>query len=152
MKTALGRGLKETLAPNSSPGKLCLSPSAEEEGTMAGVPRQGEGMAQDYVHRELNQEVTFIAGHYVLTKESRLPFRGRDLLYLVGYAIVDNSCCSVGGIAYAVVPGLVVSWQSKRNDDGLPVSVVEPVRDEELQREIERLVREKEIVSQVTFL
>ncbi|MGQ9676731.1 MAG: hypothetical protein ACUVX1_13800 [Chloroflexota bacterium] len=109
-------------------------------------------MLQDYIHRELNQEVTFIAGHYVLTKEAHLSLQGRDLLYLVGYAVVDNSCCSVGGVAYAMVPGFVVSWRSKQNDEGLPVSVVEPVRDEALQQEIQRLIRRREMVSQVTFL
>lgn len=104
-----------------------------------------------YVHRELNREVTFIAGHYVLAKEVRLSVGGREVLYLVGHAMVDNSCCGVCGVAYAVVPGFIVRWRDQRNEDGLMVSEVEPVRDELQQREIAKLIRGREVVTQVTF-
>ena len=43
--------------------------------------------SHEYIHHDLNREVTAIGGHYVLTKEVRLPFEGREALYVVGYAI-----------------------------------------------------------------
>ena len=36
--------------------------------------------SRDYTHHELNEEVTAIGGHYVLTKEVRLPFQDREVL------------------------------------------------------------------------
>jgi hypothetical protein len=108
-------------------------------------------VVREYVHQELSQEVTAIGGHYVLTKEARLPFRGREVLYLVGCAVVDSSCCGPGGCAYALVLGCVLRWKGKTNEDGLAVSQVESIRDEATQREIGRLIEEEEPVHQVTF-
>jgi hypothetical protein len=99
----------------------------------------------------LNQEVTAIGGRYALVKEVCLPFRGREVLYLVGYGVADTSCCGVGGCAYALAPGFILEWKSKVNEDGLAVSQVEPIRDEAVRKEVERLIREKEPVQQVKF-
>ncbi len=106
---------------------------------------------QWYVHLPLDQPVTAIGGHYVLVKEQRLPFRGRELLYVVGHAVVDTSCCGVTGFAYARVVGFVVDWQSSTGADGAPVSQVEPLRDQALQQEVSRLIRQREVVQQVLF-
>jgi hypothetical protein len=105
-----------------------------------------------YIHHALNQEVTAIGGHYVLVREARLPFRGREVLYLIGYAAFDTACCGVGGCAYALVPGFIASWKSERKGDDLPVSQVEPIRDEAIQREIRRRIEKQETIHQVQFL
>jgi hypothetical protein len=107
---------------------------------------------EEYVHQELNQEVTAIGGRYLLAKEVRLPVRGRELLYLVGHAAFDTACCGAGGCAYALVPGFVVDWQARLNSTGLAVSQVEPVRGQEIQRQIRRLIERQEPVHQVIFL
>ena len=104
----------------------------------------------EYIHHELNREVTAIGGHYVLTKEVRLPFEEREILYIVGHAVVDNSCCGVGGMAFALVPGFVLDWKSTTNK-GLATSLVEPVDDQVTQREIRQLIERKEVVYQVRF-
>lgn len=108
--------------------------------------------ARPYPHDELNTEIDAIAGHYVITAEHRVEYGGRDLLYLVGYGIVDTSCCGTGGCGYAVVPGFVVSWKDRTDDRDRPVSQVEPVRDEEQRREIERWIKGREMIQQVQFL
>ena len=107
--------------------------------------------SREYIHHQLNREVTAIGGYYVLTKEARLPFAGREVLYVVGYAVVDNSCCGVGGMAYALVPGFIVAWKSKTNDDDLAVSLVEPIDDPTAQADIRRLIQGKEVVHQIRF-
>lgn len=107
--------------------------------------------SQEYIHHKLNREVTAIGGHYVLTKEARLPLAGREVLYLVGYAVVDNSCCGVGGLAYALVPGFILDWKGKTNGDGLAISLVEPIHDQVTQREIRQLIERKEVVHQIRF-
>ena len=107
--------------------------------------------ASEYVHLELNREVTAIAGHYVLTREVRMPFQGREILYVIGYAVFDTTCCGTGGLAYAHVPGFVLDWQGSKNGDGLAVSLVEPIRDKDMQREIRRLIEKTEVVHQIQF-
>jgi hypothetical protein len=108
-------------------------------------------LVQEYVHQELNQDVAAISGHYLLAKEVRLPFHGREILYLVGYALFDTTCCGVGGCAYALVPGFILDWKSKTNEDGLAVSQVEPVRDLVVREKVRRLIEKKEMVHQVSF-
>ncbi len=107
---------------------------------------------EEFIHPELHREVVAIGGRYVWVKEEQLPFGERQLLYLVGYAVLDTTCCGVGGFACALVPGFVVEWKSGRSPDGRPVSRVERVRDEALQAEIRRRIRERETVYQIQFL
>ena len=106
----------------------------------------------EYVHQELNQEITAIGGHYVLVKEVRLPFQGREILYLVGHAAFDTACCGVGGCAYALVPGFILNWKGRRNEDGLAVSQVEPILDRKVQEKVQELIAGKEVVHQFRFL
>ena len=111
----------------------------------------GEEKNLKYIHRELGQEIIAIGGRYALLKEARLPFRGRELFYLVGYGVFDTTCCGVGGCAYALSPGFVLDWKTETNADGLAVSRVEPIRDESIQKEIRRLIKKHEVVHQVQF-
>ena len=107
---------------------------------------------REYVHQELNREVAAIGGRYVLVKEERLPFRGREVLYLVGHAAFDTACCGVGGCAYALIPGFVLDWKAATNREGLALSRVEPIRDAALQKEIEKAIGQQEVIQQVRFL
>lgn len=109
-------------------------------------------METDHIHQELNQEITAIGGHYVLVKEARLPFHGREVLYLVGHAAFDSTCCGAGGCAYALVPGFVLAWKYRTNEESLAVSQVEPIRNTGVRQQVRRLIEGKEIVQQVSFL
>jgi len=109
-------------------------------------------VAEPWVHRGLNEEVTAIGGHYVLVKEERLPVGGHDVLVIVGHAAFDSTCCGVGGCAYALVPGTVHRYQAELSAEGLPVSQVEPIRDERLRGEVRRAIAAREVVQQVIFL
>lgn len=106
---------------------------------------------QDFVHPELGREVTAIGGHYVFGREIRLPYHGREILYFVGYAVLDSTCCGVGGCAYVLVPGFIKQWKCKKNQDDCFVFKVNPIRDEVLQKDVRRLIQKKEMVFQVTF-
>jgi hypothetical protein len=107
---------------------------------------------RQYVHQPLNRKVTAIGGHYVFVKEARLPFEGRDLLYLVGHAAFDTSCCGAGGCAYALVPGFVLNLKGEKARDGPAISDVEPIQDEATQQRVRRLLERTEVVHQVVFL
>lgn len=105
----------------------------------------------DFVHQPLNEEVRAIGGHYTLVKEERLSFKGRDILYFIGLASFDTSCCGTGGCAYAHVIGFVGEWKFRKTEEGNSVSEVDPVRDETMQNEIRDALIEKEKVHQVQF-
>ena len=105
----------------------------------------------EHVHQGLHQQIIAIGGHYVLVKEARLPFQGGEILYLVGHAAFDTTCCGPGGCAYALVPGVIRSWQSSRTEKGLAVSQVEPVHEPDRQNEIRNLIERLETVQQVVF-
>ena len=104
-----------------------------------------------YTHLELNEDVTCIAGYYTPLKEVRLKYNNREVLYMVGQAVVESSCCGVGCWAYVVVPGYIINWQKRTNEAGLQVSEVEPISDKIVRDTISRIIKEVESVSQVEF-
>ncbi|MCK4817392.1 hypothetical protein KA005_16600 [bacterium] len=108
-------------------------------------------MIREYIHEKMNQEIETISGHYMFYKEVRLPFNNCEILYVVGCAVIDNSCCGVGGCGYALVPGYIVSWESRIDNQGRYVSEVEPIRDQSTQKEVNQLIKKTEIVTQVQF-
>jgi len=106
---------------------------------------------REYTHIPLNEEVFAIGGHYVLEKEIRLPFRGEEVLYIVGMGMVDSSCCGIAGCKYAIVPGYVLDWRHRTNDDNLPVTEVQPICDEETRKQITDLIKDADFVQMVEF-
>ena len=109
-------------------------------------------MKIEYVHHELNEEITSIGGHYVITREVRLPVEGREVFYTVGYGVADTTCCGTGGCGYATVHGYVVDWKKTKNNEGLEVTCLEPVRDGDLRSKLKNDILKSETVQQVNFL
>ena len=105
-------------------------------------------MVKEYIH-ELNEEIRSISGGYELVKEGILEMQGKEVLYVVGNAVIDSSCCGVGGCRYALVPGYVRKFKTRQNEQGLWISEVDPIVDRETRQEITQLLKEKEIVQQV---
>jgi len=106
----------------------------------------------EYTHTPLGEEVRALAGSYWKTEEGRLAFRGREVLYLIGSTSEICGCCgSCPSFQYIKVPGYIKNWQHRINERGLPVSMVEPIRSVEEQREIARILQEKYQLSQVEF-
>jgi hypothetical protein len=107
----------------------------------------------EFVHPELNQRVEFFSGGYLFTEEGKLHFRGKEVLYLVGTAGIEASCCGTGGCAFIKVPGYIRAWKRGRNETGRPVSEVERVEAQDQQKEIQDLLKEKHPgFSQIEFL
>ncbi|MBC2713989.1 MAG: hypothetical protein HF978_01660 [Desulfobacteraceae bacterium] len=107
---------------------------------------------QDFSHPELNVQVTAIGGSYFMLKEARLCLNGEDILYLVGAAIFDTTCCGTGGCAYALVPGFVKQRRYKTDANGRPVSRVRPVSEERIKKKIREMIINIESVHQVDFM
>jgi hypothetical protein len=106
---------------------------------------------RSYVHKELSEPVTAIGGHYTFEKEVRLPYKDREIFYLVGYAVLDATCCGTGGCAYAHVQGFIVDWKNRQDNSGYPISIVMPIREPHLQQQISQLIEKKEMVQQIIF-
>ena len=106
----------------------------------------------DFIHPELNTEIKAIGGHYVLIREKRLDYRSDQILYHVGYAVIDTSCCGTGGAAYASVAGYIRQWHCRYDENNRPVSEIEPIQDKAVQKNIRRLITAGEHVPQVNFI
>ena len=105
----------------------------------------------DFTHPQLGKEVTAIGGHYVFGKEVRLPYDRREVLYFVGYAVLDSTCCGVGGVAYGLVAGFIQKWKYKQDHDNCVISRIESISDPAVQKDIRKAIQKKEMVYQVTF-
>lgn len=116
------------------------------------TPPAGSACPLDiHVHPTLHETVTSIGGHYELTAERKVIVGGRSLVYLVGVAELDSSCCGVTGCAYALVAGYLVEENIGSDDYGRMCSRVERVRTDEAQHAIRKIIETRETVSQVNF-
>jgi hypothetical protein len=106
----------------------------------------------EFVHPELMAPITAIGGSYTFIRSERLNVGEDEVLYLVGVAVLDSTCCGYGGCAYAFVPGLIQQWHYRTEADGLLVSKIRPVIDSSMQERIKKQIMKKECVQQVNFL
>ena len=58
-----------------------------------------------YTHEELGREIEAPSGYYQPMEEAWLAFQGRQLLYVLGAACIEASCCGVGSWSYLRVEG-----------------------------------------------
>lgn len=105
----------------------------------------------EYLHQEPGKEVRFIAGHYTIVEEQRLAFCGREVLYVVGIAVVGSACCGAQGCRFINIPGYIVAWKNRLSESGMPVSVVKPVECETEQCEIRETLDRRFPHSQILF-
>jgi hypothetical protein len=108
-------------------------------------------MLLDCKHPELNSEITAIGGYYIFLKEVSIPFQDKTVLYWVGCAVFNSTCCGSGGISYARVPGFLHRQKYKTDLSGAHVSLVEPISNSLDQNNIRKIIQEKEMVHQVEF-
>ena len=109
------------------------------------------GNVIDFIHPEMNATVKAIGGEYVFLKEEVLAYQEQEVLYLVGCAIFDTTCCGTGGCCYARVPGFIRDTKYRTNEDGRPVSRVAPIADPLVQKEIRKAINSRETVQQIEF-
>jgi len=111
-----------------------------------------ERVSVSYRHFELGADIaTGIAGYYTPEKEVRLPYNGREVLYVVGEAMLQSSCCGVGNWVYVAVPGYVVRWYAS-NEEGRPVSEVEPISDPAAREDLTRIIENRESTDRIQFM
>ncbi|MFC2000288.1 hypothetical protein ACFLXE_05975 [Chloroflexota bacterium] len=101
-------------------------------------------MIIEYGHPDLGEEVTARAGYYVPLEEHTFPYGDREVIYILGHACIDNSCCATGGTwGYVQVPGFLVRKHIRGTDTPTPISEVELIQDEDDRRNIKKSLSEK---------
>ena len=109
-------------------------------------------MKQIYAHVIEGDDIGFEGRSYRIT-EGLLDYQERKVLYLnseaSGVSFCDRSyAMHLGSIN---VKGYVVRWKYGTNEKGETLSEIEPITDEDEQREISKLIRASYNVSTVRF-
>lgn len=110
-------------------------------------------MISEYVHLPLEEPVDFISASYWVSGEEVIPFKDEEFLGIVretGCVTCCDGSCSTG-FRSVLVPGFVKKLKYRTNTDGLFVSEVEPIEDEDVMDEIKKIVLEKYPLTQVEF-
>jgi hypothetical protein len=116
----------------------------------AGRP-EGGSIIRQFAHQNLGEDYGGIAGYYTPLKEVRLEYLGRQVLYIVGKAVIESSCCGTGNWPYALVPGSIVEWRHSQNNNGLPVTSVELIEAPEVKKDLLGIIRRSEGLDCITF-
>lgn len=104
----------------------------------------------DYEH-PVGDRVEYVNGAYQLTAIKTRSIAGRDILYCLGEALLDNSCCGATGLAYALVIGELVGDQARLTPLGRVVSRVNMIADTDAEAAIRAALLQTEPVSTVNF-
>jgi hypothetical protein len=105
----------------------------------------------EFTHPKLNETVQSISGHYNLIEEGALEYGGREVLFVVGVALVDNSCCGVGGCFFIHVPGYMIDRSTKTSPEGRQISLIEPVGEGPERDEIRAMLEKRYPHAQILF-
>ena len=101
-------------------------------------------MKKEYNHLELGVEVHNIAGYYVPLEEHIIPFDGKELLFLLGFACIESSCCGVRSWNYIQVPGFLLNKNVKEGPEGITgVSEVDTIDDSNTKIRIAEILAAK---------
>ena len=109
-------------------------------------------MRMEYRHTPLEEPVDLMCGSFYKMEEGRLPYHGREVLYFKGGTSTICSCCGTSpGVPYLKVPGFILRWQGRTTHSGIPITDVEPIRDEATKQELAAILREKYSISNIDF-
>lgn len=101
-------------------------------------------MIVDFVHASLGEEVQTRAGYYVPLEEHILPYKGREVIYILGQACIEASCCTgAGSWNYVQVPGFMVKKHIRGGGASPLISQVEIIQDNEDRNNIRQSIAER---------
>lgn len=105
----------------------------------------------EYLHQEPGTEIQFLAGRYTIVEEGRIACHNREVIYVVGIADVGSSCCGTQGCRFVNIPGYIVTWKDRLSEEGVPVSVIDPIEGEDEKTEIRAILERLYPYSQILF-
>ena len=96
-----------------------------------------------YIHHKIGERVDAISGYFQILEEGKMQHNNREFLYIVEFAHAETTCCGCGSAYVIKVPCYIVSYKSNKDIDGLSISEIEPVTDENSQKEIRQILKQK---------
>jgi hypothetical protein len=93
-------------------------------------------MTTEFTHPRLGEEVRSLAGYYVPREEHLLPLDGREVLYIVGDACIEASCCGMASWSYVQVPGFLMRRRVPGGEAVPAVSEVETIESRETRNAV----------------
>lgn len=105
----------------------------------------------EYRHHNPNQETTTPGVQYRSFEEVRMDFNEKNVFYTSEMEVADMSCCGTGTCGFVTVYGYVDQWKFRQTEQGDFITLIEPIRDENVKQELSRTIRSKERVDQVNF-
>ena len=105
---------------------------------------------KEYFHRKPGEEAHTVPWPCRVAEECRISCNGRELLYVIADALVGSSCVGAGSLRYIQVHGFIQRWHYRHDEDGNPVSAVDPV-DEALRAVIQKTLADRHRGLQVCF-
>lgn len=108
-------------------------------------------MIEEFAHFPLNEEIHYSTGYIWKSEESTLRYGNEDVLYFVGNTSAMGGCCAgwYPPHMYIMVVGYLRKWQCRTNENGLPVSEIEPIRDPIIREDLIRILRERYKIDEV---
>jgi hypothetical protein len=97
----------------------------------------------EFTHPELGQEIRSLAGYYVPREEQIMPYRGKEVLLLLGDACIDSSCCGCASWSYIQVPGFLVRKHVRGGGEKPEVSEVDSIEDKTVRDGLVKSLAEK---------
>ena len=101
-------------------------------------------MIVEFEHPDLGEEIETRAGYYVPSEEHILPYKGREVIYILGHGCIEASCCTgAGSWDYVQVPGFLVKKHIRGGGTSPLVSQVEIIQDSEDINSVRQSIAEK---------
>jgi len=111
-------------------------------------------MINQYTHLPIGEPVEFLSASYWVVEEDKILYKGEEVLIIVRETSSIISCCGGGcspGFTSVLIPGFIKKFKYTKGADGLSISDVEPIEDEETMEAIKKIVLGKYPSSQVEF-
>ncbi|MFC1925791.1 hypothetical protein ACFLW2_03735 [Chloroflexota bacterium] len=107
----------------------------------------GENQLQQYVHQPEDEDIGFSERAYQV-REEILEYKGREVLYVrvesTGFTLCDRSVNS--RLETGRVVGYITRWKCETNEEGEAISEIEPIEDEEIRRELRKILQQEHML------
>jgi hypothetical protein len=104
-----------------------------------------------YVPEDVGVEVCAPSGYYQPLEEALIDYHDRPVLYVLGVACIEASCCGTGDWQYLRVEGYVVQGGRGRGGKVESPVEIETIEDEGEKRAIGELLLERHPGAKIEF-
>jgi hypothetical protein len=104
-----------------------------------------------YSSEDFGNEVAAPSGYYVPLEEGSVYYNGKRLLYVLGTACMEASCCGIGSWQYARVEGYVVENDSSQSQSEGTGNEIETIVDDAERKTITKLLLDKHPGARIEF-